>query len=111
MNEKYFMAGDVAARLEKGVLEVTIGAGFGVVWGIVVGLVTTKSTTAEARTFLVFAGGAMSMLGLSKVNFGRGGPAGAFVGTLIVAILWRGRHIDGENNVRNHYYKEAFIGI
>ena len=91
----------MAAGLEKGVLEVTIGGAFGVIWGLVAGLVVTSATNTEARTFVVFAGGAMSMLGLSKVNYARGGPAGAFLGTLIVASLWGRPHLDGASNVRD----------
>lgn len=91
--------GELYDGLRKGVLEVIMGGAFGALWGGVVGLLLGVHHGNSIRTFAVFTGGCMSLLGLTKIGYPRGGPLGVFSGSLIVACLWRWKKVDGKNNV------------
>ena len=41
----------------------------------------------------------MSLLGLTKIGYPRGGPLGVFFGSFVVACIWRQKKVDGINNV------------
>jgi len=81
-----------------------------------------QENNSALRTFIVFSGGSMSLLGLTKIGYPRGGinfqqilkvqehigficfwgvlgPVGSFFGALVVACIWR--HKSASANVIN----------
>ena len=95
----FYFVGEIYDGICKGVLEVVVGGAFGALWGGLVGLLLGAHHSNALRTCAVFMGGCMSLLGLTKVGYPRGGPLGVFSGSLLVACLWRWKHVDGKNNV------------
>jgi hypothetical protein len=51
----------------------------------------------------------MSLLGLTKIGYPRGGPMGVFFGSFVVACIWRYKKIDGLNSVSYKPWKQLLL--
>jgi hypothetical protein len=110
----HMKTGVLEAGLRKGLAEVALGGAFGICWGGATGFVLIYVSyliciDGESRTKLcfnlqaenpiwktitIFSGGVMSLLGLNKIGYPRGGPLGVFLGSLIAVNIWKWREIN-----------------
>ncbi|XP_021949027.1 sodium/hydrogen exchanger 9B1 isoform X3 [Folsomia candida] len=80
---------EMEAGLVKGLAEVTLGGVFGIFWGGLSGVLLAHENDPDIKTIAVFSGGVMSLIGLSKIGYPRGGPLGTFLGAFVAVTIWK----------------------